>query len=516
MSHFDHREPLTDADQSDRRLTEALNPRTRGIDRADPSEIVRMIQEEDRRVPEAVEEIADELAAVIRDVSGRLREGGRLFYVGAGTSGRLGVLDAAECPPTFGTDPDLVQGIIAGGHPALVRSREGVEDDREAGRADLRRAGVREGDFVLGIATSGSTPYVRAAVLEARRLGAGTGFLSCTPPPPDMEEAADHLLTPLVGPEVIAGSTRMKAGTATKLALNTLSTGVMVRLGKVYRNWMVDLQAVSRKLADRSVRIVTAASGRESAEARRALVGAGGSAKVAIAMLALGVGRASAERLLDAEDGFLGRVLERWSGASDRPYYGCYGEEFGPKAAWRLRERLREGPSRLRCAVAEARSADGGGSATAGGSPGEGASLRGTAALGGWTAGEHLAHLIETERAAYRSRLERWFDAGPDEAPEFPDWQPPDPPTGRERPVGELLNGFREEREATMVIVDDLEGEDWGRRARVAGEEVAIHQFLRAVAQHDEAHAARITQRVHTDLLDARTEPGRPGSGRAP
>lgn len=492
---------MTDAHRSDPRLTEALNPRTRGIDRADPAEIVRLIQEEDRRVPDAVTEIADELAAVVRDVAGRLRVGGRLFYVGAGTSGRLGVLDAAECPPTFGTDPDLVQGIIAGGEPALVRSREGVEDDREEGRADVRRAGVREGDFVLGIATSGTTPYVRAGVLEARRLGAGTGFLSCTPPPADMEAAADHLLTPLVGPEVIAGSTRMKAGTATKLALNTLSTGVMVRLGKVYRNWMVDLQAVSRKLADRSVRIVVAASGREAAEARRALVAAGGSAKVAIAMLELEVGRAMAERLLDAEEGFLGRALERWSDVDDRPYYACYGEAFSADAGSAVRERLRKGPSRLRRAVAEARSDDADGPARESAGSQEDASLRGTAALGGWTAPEHLAHLIETEEQAFRSRLERWLGTEDGEVPAFPDWSPPDPPNGADREVGDLLNGFREAREATMVLVDAMDSGDWVRRARVAGEEIAVHQFLRAVVQHDGAHAERITQRVHADLL---------------
>lgn len=499
MSHFHRREPVADPDHSERRLTEALNPRTRAIDRADPSGIVRMIQEEDRRIPAAMEEIAGALAAVIDDVAGRLREGGRLFYVGAGTSGRLGMLDAAECPPTFGTDPDLVRGIIAGGEDALVRSREGAEDDREAGRADLRRAGVREGDFVLGIATSGTTPYVRAAVLEARRLGAGTGFLSCTPPPEDMEEAADHLLTPLVGPEVIAGSTRMKAGTATKLALNTLSTGVMVRLGKVYRNWMVDLQAVSRKLVDRSVRIVTAVTGTDAGRARSALVAAGGSAKVAVAMLELDVGRAMAERLLDAEGGFLGAVLERWSPGGAPPYYACYRTDFTEADARRLRDRLRSGPSRLRRAVAEARAGD------------DGPSLRGTAALGGWTAREHLAHLVECEQAAYRARLERWLGARPDAVPEFPDWPPPDPPAGSDRPADELLNRLREEREATLALVDGMSPADWERRARLAGEDVAIHQFLRGVAHHDGAHADRITQRVHADLVDA--GPGGEGPG---
>ena len=493
---------MTESDASDPRLTEARNPRTRDIDRADPAEIVRLIQEEDRRVPGAVAGVADELADMIGDVASRLGDGGRLFYAGAGTSGRLGVLDAAECPPTFGTDPERVQGLIAGGHEALVRSREGVEDDREQGRADVRRAGVGEGDFLLGIATSGTTPYARAALLEARELGAGTGFLSCTPPPDDVREAADHLLTPLVGPEVIAGSTRMKAGTATKLVLNTLSTGVMIRLGKVYRNWMVDLQAVSRKLADRSVRIVRAVTGVDAGSARRALVAAGGSAKVAIAMLELDVGRARAERALDAEEGFLGRVLERWPG-DEPPYYACYGEDFGAEAAERVRERLRSGPGRLRRAVAAAR---------ADGEDGAEAALRGTRPLGGWSAGEHLAHLIECEAAAYRARLERWLEAGADEAPTFPDWPPPDPPSGGDRPEGELLRVFREAREETMAVIDRMETEDWHRRGRVAGEAVALHQFLRGMVHHDRAHADRIEQRVHRDLLEGLDEePVAPG-----
>ncbi len=323
---------MSEPDDREDRLTEARNPRTEEIDRASPREIVDLIQREDRRVPEAVAEEADAIAALVEEVAERMRRGGRLLYVGAGTSGRLGVLDAAECPPTFGTDPRRVQGIVAGGAGALVRSQEGAEDAREDGRADLRRAGVDERDFVLGIATSGTTPYVRGAVEEARRLGAGTGFLSCTPPPGDVRAAADHLVTPLVGPEVVAGSTRMKAGTATKLVLNTLTTAVMVRRGKVYRNLMVDLEAVSRKLVGRSLRIVVEAAGVDRPEARRTLIEAGGSAKTAVAMLGLEVGRAVAERALDACDGFLGRALERWADADAVPYYGGYPEDFDPAA----------------------------------------------------------------------------------------------------------------------------------------------------------------------------------------
>lgn len=500
---------MADSDLQDPRLTEARNPRTREIDRASPREIVEMIQEEDRRVPDAVAEEADAVAAMVEDVAGRMRDGGRLFYVGAGTSGRLGVLDAAECPPTFGTDPSLVQGIIAGGRETLVRSREGVEDDRDAGRAALRRAGVEPRDFVLGIATSGTTPYVQAAVEEADRLGAGTGFLSCTPPPEAMRRHADHLVTPLVGPEVITGSTRMKAGTATKLVLNALSTGVMVRLGKVYQNLMVDLRAVSRKLVGRSVRIVREAADVDGEAARRALVDAGGSAKVAIAMLELETGRAMAERVLDAADGFLGEALERWTGVDAIPYYGCYRDDFDPgEDAEPLLQRLREAPRLLRRAVVEAEGEDGerggdDGDPSAGGSPSPGG--RGTAAVGGWTTSQHLAHLLASEEHAFRPRIRAVAGGDGDEAPAFDDWLPSDPPPGGDRPVDLLLRRLREERDETLLVLDRLPREAWHRPLEVAGEEIVLHQLVRGMAHHDRAHAERITQWIHPDLLD----PGR-------
>ena len=492
---------MPDPEPLDPRLTERRNPRTAGIDRADPREIVELIQAEDRTVPDAVAREADALAAMIRDVSGRMREDGRLFYVGAGTSGRLGVLDAAECPPTFGTDPGLVQGIIAGGREALVRSREGAEDDRGAGRAAVRDAGVGPDDFVLGIATSGTTPYVRAAVLEAAEIGAGTGFLSCTPPPEEMREAADHLVTPLVGPEVITGSTRMKAGTATKLALNTLSTGVMVRLGKVYGNLMVDLRAVSRKLVERSIRIVREITGAGAEEARRTLVKAGGSAKTAVAMRRLGVGRAMAERLLDAADGFLGEVLERWDGAESTPYYGCYGQELAPGGAVRVLDDLREGPERLERALEEARRIRRDGREP------------GTGALGGWTAAEHLAHLAACEGPAFRGRVEAVASAGTGRPPTFADWEPTDPPPDADAGTAELLRRFGEERGRTVELLEGLSPDDWDRRAVVAGEEVALHQLLRGMAHHDRAHAERVSQWVHPDLL--RRREGDAGEGRA-
>lgn len=481
---------MNEPEPLDPRLTEARNPRTRDIDRAGPREIVEMISREDQRVPGAVAEEADALAALVAEVSARLREGGRLFYVGAGTSGRLGVLDASECPPTFGTDPERVQGIIAGGRDALVRSREGVEDDREAGRSAVREAGVEPDDFVFGIATSGTTPYVRAAVDEAAEIGAGTGFLSCTPPPEDMRRTADHLVTPLVGPEVIAGSTRMKAGTATKLVLNTLTTGVMIRLGKVYGNLMVDLRAVSRKLVDRSVRIVREVSGVDEAEARRTLRDAGGSAKTAVAMQGLGVGRAVAERALDAVDGFLGEALDRWRGGDRVPYYACYGEGFGPEAAERLRKRLGEGPDRVAAAVREARRL------RAEGRP------AGTAATGGWDTGQHLAHLAAVEGPAYRDRARAVLDSDPGEVPRFPDWEPPEPPADGDAPVADLLERFRSERARTLDLLGGLEARDWGRRAVVGEEEVALHQLLRGASHHDRAHADRISQRIHPALLE--------------
>lgn len=480
--------PTDDAD--DPRLTEARNPRTAEIDRADPRQIVDLVQAEDRRVPDAVAEEADAIAGLLDDVAGRLRRGGRLFYVGAGTSGRLGVLDAAECPPTFGTDPELVQGIIAGGREALVRSREGAEDDRAAGRAAVREADVGERDFVLGIATSGTTPFVLAAVEEADGRGAGTGFLSCSPPPEAARRSADHLVTPLVGPEVIAGSTRMKAGTATKLVLNTLSTGVMVRLGKVYGNLMVDLRAVSRKLVNRSVRIVRRVTGADAATAREILVAAGGSAKTAIAMLELDVGRAVAERALEAVDGLLGRALDRWGDAPSVPYYACFGDDFDGEDAARLLERLRDGPEEVERALARARETRAEGRAV------------GTGAVGGWSASAHVAHLLECEGPAFRDRARRTLEEV-DGRPRFPDWAPSDPPPGAGESPEALIARFREERARTLELLEAVGEDGWRRRAVVADEEVALHQLLRGAAHHDRAHADRIRQWIHPDLLSA-------------
>jgi len=304
-------------DLGDGRLTEAFNPRTAEIDRADVAGILELLQAEDRSVPDVVAASTDTIEAVVRDVVTRLSRGGRLFYVGAGTSGRLGVLDAAECPPTFGTDPEMVQGIIAGGPQALVRAQEGAEDDVDAGRAAIRQARVGPDDFVLGIAASGTTPFVRAALEQALDSGAGTGLLSCSEPPPDLAARVDHQITVLTGPEAIVGSTRLKAGTATKLVLNAITTATMIRLGKVYGNLMVDLRATSRKLEDRSLRIIEALTDLDRPQARELLTRADDRVKTALAMHGLGVDRDEAEQRLADCDGLLAVCLGQKAGNPD-------------------------------------------------------------------------------------------------------------------------------------------------------------------------------------------------------
>ncbi len=293
----------------DVRLTERRNPRTAGLDAASPLDIVDLIGAEDAGVPAAVATAREELARSIELVEAAFRAGGRLFYVGAGTSGRLGVLDAAECPPTFGSPPEMVVGLIAGGYRALVRSIEGAEDDVNAAIGEMDAQRVRANDVVIGIAASGTTPYVRAALGRAQALGAHTVFLSCSEPPALLKETCDLCITILVGPEVVTGSTRMKAGTATKLALNTITTGAMVRLGKVYGNLMVDLQATNAKLVDRGQRIVMETTGASREAAIAAIEAAGGSVKTAIVMVRRKVERAEAERLLVEARGQLRAVV---------------------------------------------------------------------------------------------------------------------------------------------------------------------------------------------------------------
>lgn len=279
------------------------------IDRLSPVEIVDIINSEDEKVPPAVRAEREAIARAITFAEEALRRNGRLIYVGAGTSGRLGVLDASEMPPTYGIDPYLVQGIIAGGPEALTRSQEGAEDHPEDGAAAIDEKDVGPEDFVLGIATSGSTPFVHGALARAGERGARTGFLLCTPPAPELYERYDVVIAPLVGPEVVTGSTRMKAGTATKLVLNTISTGAMIRLGKVFGNLMVDLRATNQKLRDRSERILMDLLDISREHARDLLKLADGSVKTAIAMAWTGLDPETARRRLLDVDGRLGEIL---------------------------------------------------------------------------------------------------------------------------------------------------------------------------------------------------------------
>ena len=295
----------------DSRVTERRNPRTANIDLASPAEIVDLINAEDATIAAAVHSQREPIARAVEIAEATFRRGGRLFYVGAGTSGRLGVLDASEMPPTYGTDPEMVQGIIAGGYAALTRSQEGAEDRLEGAVEDLEKHGVRKGDFVIGIAASGTTPYVRRALAHARSVGAATALVACSPPPEETTKHADVSIVAVTGPEVVTGSTRMKAGTATKLILNTITTGAMIRLGKTFGNLMVDLRATNDKLVDRSQRIVMEIAGLDRAASKRALDDAGGSVKLAIVMSLLGVGREEAERKLAEQGGVIRRVVKR-------------------------------------------------------------------------------------------------------------------------------------------------------------------------------------------------------------
>jgi N-acetylmuramic acid 6-phosphate etherase len=294
----------------DSRETERRNPRTASIDLASPLEIVAMLNAEDRRVPDAFATQREQIARAIEFAEATFRSGGRLFYVGAGTSGRLGVLDASECPPTFGTKPEMVQGIIAGGLPALTRSQEGAEDVVGNGARAIDEHGIGEKDFVIGIAASGTTPYVRAALERAAELGATTGILACSPPPADLVAKVDVTMLPIVGPEAVTGSTRMKAGTATKLVLNTITTGAMIRLGKTYGNLMVDLRATNNKLVDRSQRIVMEVCGISRDEAKKLLEEADKSVKTAIVMQKRGVSRDAARKLLTENGGVIRRITK--------------------------------------------------------------------------------------------------------------------------------------------------------------------------------------------------------------
>ncbi len=289
-------------------LTEQVNPDSIDIDTRPALGIVRILNQEDHKVAAAVEATLPQIARAVDAVVRAIEAGGRLFYLGAGTSGRLGVLDAAECPPTFNVSPELVQGIIAGGEAALARATEATEDDPQSGKCDLLARGFNSGDVLVGIAASGRTPYVLGAVNAARKMGAVTVGISCTPDS-ELEQAVDIPITPLTGPEVIAGSTRLKAGTATKLVLNAISTAAMIRLGYVYGNLMVNVQPRNAKLRARALRIIAGACAVSAERAAELLALAGQSVKTAIVMGRLGLDRLAAEQRLAEAKGSVSRAL---------------------------------------------------------------------------------------------------------------------------------------------------------------------------------------------------------------
>jgi N-acetylmuramic acid 6-phosphate etherase len=290
-------------------LTEQTNPASERIDVVSTEDALRIINEEDARVAAAVGKELRHIALAVDAIVERVRLGGRLFYIGAGTSGRLGVLDASECPPTFNVPPGTVTGIIAGGMDALWKATEATEDDPEAGVADLMAHAFTGKDVLVGVAASGRTPYVLGAIAKARALGAVTIGISCTPDS-DLSRDVGIPIAPLPGPEVIAGSTRMKAGTATKLVLNMLSTGVMIRLGYVFGNLMVNVQPKNAKLVDRAKRIIAQAVHVDDQKASRLFDEAGGVVKTAIVMGALNVPRAEAERRLELSHGRIREALK--------------------------------------------------------------------------------------------------------------------------------------------------------------------------------------------------------------
>lgn len=289
-------------------LTEQENPRTTEIGSLSTPEIVRLMNEEDARVSEAVKAALPEVARAVDGIVSRLEKGGRLFYIGTGTSGRLGVLDAAECPPTFGVSPDLVQGIIAGGYAATYRAVEASEDDAAAGARDLDERGVSDRDSVVGIAASGRTPYTVGAVNHARSLGAFTVAVTCAPGS-EITRAAEVSIVAAVGPEVIAGSTRLKAGTAQKMVLNMLSTATMIRLGYVTGNRMTNMLARNTKLRARAERILQAEAGLSEGDARARLEAAGGDLRVALVMSKADCPRPAAERALAQAGGVVTKAV---------------------------------------------------------------------------------------------------------------------------------------------------------------------------------------------------------------
>ena len=290
--------------------TEQRNPNTMNIDTLSTLDMVKLINQEDHRVAEAVAEVTDKIAAAIDVIADRLSKGGRLIYCGAGTSGRLGILDAVECPPTYSTEPEMVQALMAGGYPAIFKAVEGAEDSKELGVQDMQNINFAAGDVLVGIAASGRTPYVLGCMEYAKELGAPTVSVTCCPGSV-LDNFADIGIAPCPGPEVITGSTRMKSGTAQKMVLNMLSTGTMIKLGKVYGNLMVDVKPSNEKLIRRCVTIVCNATGCDDATATAALEACGYRPKTAIVMVLCGVGAEEAKEMLAKADGRVAQVVEK-------------------------------------------------------------------------------------------------------------------------------------------------------------------------------------------------------------
>ena len=290
--------------------TEQRNPNTMNIDSLSTHEMIRLINREDHRVAEAVSQVTEEIAKAVDVIADRLSKGGRLIYCGAGTSGRLGILDAVECPPTYSTEPEMVQGLIAGGYPAIFKAVEGAEDSKELGVEDMKGIRFTAGDVLVGVAASGRTPYVLGCMEYAKELGAVTVAVTCCPGSV-LDTYADIGIAPAPGPEVVTGSTRMKSGTAQKMVLNMLSTGAMIKLGKVYSNLMVDVKPSNEKLVRRCVTIVCAATECDEATATAALEQCEYRPKIAIVMVLMGVGAEEAKALLTRGGGRIAKALDK-------------------------------------------------------------------------------------------------------------------------------------------------------------------------------------------------------------
>ncbi|WP_283715977.1 N-acetylmuramic acid 6-phosphate etherase [Clostridium perfringens] len=290
-------------------VTENRNINTMDIDKISTVEMLEKINNEDKNVPLAVKKEIPQIAELIEKAVERMRKGGRIIYIGAGTSGRLGVLDASECPPTYGVEPELVQGVIAGGEEAMFKAKEGAEDSEELAVLDLKERNLNKNDIVIGIAASGRTPYVIGALKFAKENGALTASISCNKNSPIAKEA-DIEIAPVVGAEVVTGSTRMKSGTAQKLVLNMISTGVMIKLGKVYENLMVDVKATNAKLVERSKKIVMEATGVSREEAENKLNDTGFDVKLSIFIILSGLNKSEAKEILEKNNGYIAKALQ--------------------------------------------------------------------------------------------------------------------------------------------------------------------------------------------------------------